>query len=582
MKQFPCILTFLLAVLLHPSANQAYPKSNIEFEILDENLYSHISTTCELGDLKAKHRFIDNTGINDFYPDDGFFSNSLTNICGNREIPIYTESVAVFSNDVGVEAILEPISGINLVNNIIVIKITNYGTEAQSNIPWEVSWSGPSTGNIGGTYANMLQPEQSVGINAGTVSLIMYGDYLFMSCTDLSGDQNPGNDCVTKTVSNHFQGIPHTNIYIHGCLWGDRFTSWNLANIDIPFIPCEGTPPWYQNYSNKIHAFQTGQTYVLTVTVGYADTFFDVWIDFNKDFFYDEPYEAVINDAFCPIPDTAYTFLFTIPTDAPAGIFYMRARTNWQSPVICPYYTHEYGGCCDFRAKVNTNPGQAQIVFDPDAITEIHTMPNAVTTQTILVSNVGNSLLNFDISVAPSISTANTNNQFADDVEDEWLSVDPVSGVISPNSSLPVTLTFNSNALSVGTYFSSLHFYSSAIGNPHHVPVSLHVDYKGMSHPTGVETLTENKTVTYNMVDLKPPDVSSSINIFPNPAVDVLNIEAKNINRIWVINSFGETVFDNSFYSDHIEINTISFRKGIYLIHVITDHHSYIEKLLIR
>ncbi len=263
---------------------------------------------------------------------------------------------SLFTADVGVQAILDPNSGINLDSSIVVIQIKNYGAETQSGIPWEVNWSGVGTGNFSGTYANILHPGGIATFYVGMANLIMYGEYYFEACTSLAGDQNPENDCATKTVINIFQGVPMINLYIYGCLWGDQFTSWNLANIDIPSIPCEGTPPWYQNFANHIHEFTAGQTYALTVTVGFADTYFDIWIDFDNNRDLNDNDELIFDNGFCPLPDTTYIFYITIPENAPNGLFHMRARTNWMNPINPPngpYNTYEYGICCDFRAKIS-------------------------------------------------------------------------------------------------------------------------------------------------------------------------------------------------------------------------------------
>jgi hypothetical protein len=72
------------------------------------------------------------------------------------------------------------------------------------------------------------------------------------------------------------------NLYTTGCSFGDGLTSWNLGYINIANIPCAGTPPWYQNYMDQIHELEPGETYVLSVTAGYANTYFDVWIDFDN------------------------------------------------------------------------------------------------------------------------------------------------------------------------------------------------------------------------------------------------------------------------------------------------------------
>ncbi|NCU37361.1 hypothetical protein EOM75_15315, partial [Candidatus Falkowbacteria bacterium] len=255
------------------------------------------------------------------------------------------------TNDLSISSIVSPNTGVNLTNaEAVVIKIKNNGSAAQSNFPWTVTWNGPTgAGSANGTYTGSLAAGASVEVTAGTANLSTYGLYTFEACVNLAGDENPANNCKTKNVSNDEPSLCVDNLYSSGCSFGDGLIAWNLANIDVPNIPCSGTPPWYHDYRDMIHELPAGETYTLTIQAGYSSTYVDVWIDYNDDLLLTDN-ELVLNDAVCTDGNVPYTFQITIPETAPGGDHVLRFRTNWTAPVTDPCATYSYGNCCDFKA----------------------------------------------------------------------------------------------------------------------------------------------------------------------------------------------------------------------------------------
>jgi hypothetical protein len=267
----------------------------------------------------------------------------------NWNIAGYLIQVPTFAKDVGVKVISAPNTGINLtVAEVVKFNIKNYGTAAQSNIPWTVTMTGQTSASFNGVYAGPLAAGATAEITAGTANLLAYGTYNFEACTNLAGDENPNNNCKTKSVENKEPSLCVDNLYSSGCSYGDGLISWDFANINVPNIPCSGTPPWYHDYRDMVHEVEAGQTYVLTVTAGYSNTNFDVWIDFNDDLILNNADELILNDAVCASTNTPYTFNITIPADAPGGTHVLRYRTNWSQPVTDPCAPYIYGNCCDF------------------------------------------------------------------------------------------------------------------------------------------------------------------------------------------------------------------------------------------
>jgi hypothetical protein len=377
----------------------------------------------------------------------------------NWNIAGYLIQVPTFIKDVGVKVISAPNTGINLtVAEVVKFNIKNYGTAAQSNIPWTVTMTGQASASFNGAYAGPLAAGATAEITAGTANLLAYGIYNFEACTNLAGDENPNNNCKTKSVENKEPSLCVDNLYSSGCSYGDGLISWDFANINVPNIPCSGTPPWYHDYRDMVHEVEAGQTYVLTVTAGYSNTNFDVWIDFNDDLILNNADELILNDAVCASTNTPYTFNITIPADAPGGAHVLRYRTNWSQPVTDPCATYSFGNCCDFKIQIgggtpwlsapvlsgSVAPGQSEdievvfnsdglpvpsvmngnlifttnapgsphnvpatlnvgggstIVFDPTALVENHATPNTITTQTLNVTNNTGAPITFNIDI---------------------------------------------------------------------------------------------------------------------------------------------------------------------------------------
>jgi hypothetical protein len=357
-------------------------------------------------------------GFGDMISIDGTTYQSMATAYGlnyNWNIAGYLIPGEIFAKDVGVQIISTPNTGINLtVAEVVKFTIKNYGTDAQSNIPWTVTMTGQGSASFNGIYSGPLAAEATAEITVGTANLSAYGIYNFEACTNLAGDENPNNNCKTKFVENKEPSLCVNNLYSVGCTYGDGLNSWDFVNINVPNIPCSGIPAWYHDYRDMVHEVEAGQTYVLSVTAGSSSTYFDVWIDFNDDLILNNANELILNDGLCLLKNTLYTFNITIPADVPGGSHVMRFRTKYNSPVTDPCATYSYGNCCDFKILiVGDNP---------------------------------------------------------------WLSASPLTGTILPGETFPVTVTFNSTDLQGPiTKTGVLSFLSNAPGSPYDVPATLSV-----------------------------------------------------------------------------------------------------------
>lgn len=144
------------------------------------------------------------------------------------------------------------------------------------------------------------------------------------------------------------------NLYSTGCIYGRQIKSWSLSNINIPEIPCSGSPSWYHDFTDRTHELIAGQTYQLKLSAGDYGTHFSIWIDFNGN--NELSQDELIFSGICELPNLLYNFEIEIPSNIPSGSFVMRARTNSYNPATDPCINYSYGNCCDFTVKIiNSN-----------------------------------------------------------------------------------------------------------------------------------------------------------------------------------------------------------------------------------
>ncbi len=257
-----------------------------------------------------------------------------------------------FDNDMALAQIISPVSGVDLTSTEpVTIKIKNMGLNPQSN--FDVSYTIDGGTQVTETVTATINSLESYDytFNA-TADLSAYGTYSIEACTALTGDENPDNDCLTVDVENSEPALCLEGLYSTGCNYGDGLTSWELSDVNV-LIGCDGPLyTWYHDYTDMVHSFEAGMDYTLTVQTGYANTYLDVWIDFNDDLFMDDS-EHILDDSLCASAGYYYQFPITIPADAPAGQHILRYRTNYNAIVDGSCDTYNYGNMCDFTADIS-------------------------------------------------------------------------------------------------------------------------------------------------------------------------------------------------------------------------------------
>ena len=275
----------------------------------------------------------------------GFLLQGTPDIVGAMELyPTIT-----YTNDVGIKAITEPNSGMELTaTEPVTITIKNFGTAAQSDIPYEVTWSdGPTDVTVNGTYTGTLNPDESVDVTlTETADLSAYGDYEFTACTQLAGDEYTDNDCKEKTVTNSAPSYCDASTSIQ-----DEFIENVLCGTIDNTSGWQGGVADYTDISTTI-VQGTSEPIVVTNGNAWSSDKVTVWVDWNNDY----EFGVGTNEEFVllNVGGTGETFTgdIMVPPGTTAGDHRMRVRMTYSSdPVPCE--NSSYGEVEDYTIIVS-------------------------------------------------------------------------------------------------------------------------------------------------------------------------------------------------------------------------------------
>jgi len=257
----------------------------------------------------------------------------------------------LFPTDVGVTSIDAPSTGLSLTSSEgITVTIENFGGEPQSNIP--VSYQLGNNVSIDEVFAGTIPVgENAVYSFSRTANLSRFGRFLISAKTSLEGDGNTANDGTSKSVAN-LNCIPDGS----DCgSFGDGIFSFELESILNERIPCTTGYEDFIGLSTDLDRSKGNFTVTVKTLFDNPDNEqFSLWIDLNDNGVFDEV-ERLISNKTIPTPDTAHSFDFTLPADAPLGQHLLRVRAgdvSFDGELNDPCSVMEYGTTHDYSVKI--------------------------------------------------------------------------------------------------------------------------------------------------------------------------------------------------------------------------------------
>lgn len=282
-------------------------------------------------------------------------------------------------NDIGAISIDAPVDGILTATEDITITIRNFGSNdiTNPNVQYTIDGGTPVVEAFSGTIVAGTTEQYTF---TQTADLSTPGTYTIEAKTNLGGDSNTGNDTVTKMVTNGTVYCMPTG----DCAgFDDGVTMLQLADQDI-MVECGATG--YADNTNIVFNFVLDDNpFDGVVQMGFADSAFAIWIDFNDDgvFAADE----LIADEFVASANTdfAFTVDFSSVSTVTTGMHRMRVRgedLDQDGDYLNPCDDLEFGRTNDFTANITGVLG----------INEVE-LPNS---ELVIVSNPGKQ---YDISL---------------------------------------------------------------------------------------------------------------------------------------------------------------------------------------
>jgi hypothetical protein len=259
--------------------------------------------------------------------------------------------------DVAVSGFVSPVSGPDLGNETVTITVKNIGTATQSNIP--VSYTLDGGAAVTGTVAGPIASGATVDFTfPGTVNLGTPGQtYVFVGCTALAGDENPGNNCKTANV---------TNVVPTYCDASTTTEDEYIANVTMGMINnssgWQGGVADYTAIYTEMEA-NTTQDVVITNGTPWASDMGYIWVDWNKNFEFEGGAELTM---LTNVGGTGASFTGAVacPAGTPNGEYRMRIRMTYSTaPTPCGSAT--YGEVEDYTINVGGVPPISWLSADP-------------------------------------------------------------------------------------------------------------------------------------------------------------------------------------------------------------------------
>jgi hypothetical protein len=134
-------------------------------------------------------------------------------------------------------------------------------------------------------------------------------------------------------------------------------------------------------------------------------------------------------------------------------------------------------------------------------------------------------------------------------------------GTIAPGGTVTDNVIVNTTGMNLGeTHTAKLHCYSNDLDNTEVVvPVTLNITSVSVNEHNQIE-----------------------VNVYPNPAVDYLQVNSEIIERVEIHNMMGQKVFDGFYGDSHVVISTDGMAPGTYVVTVTSNGTQITKQVVIK
>lgn len=162
---------------------------------------------------------------------------------------------------------------------------------------------------------------------------------------------------------------------------------------------------------------------------------------------------------------------------------------------------------------------------------------------------------------------------------------DPMTDYFELDARVDIGAIFTNKGIEFGDYKVVLHHNIAGIGY-------IKIDNLEMTERAGiyaagdyylVVAAKDAFTVNVTLVDTKVgiDEMTSSLNIYPNPANDILFIESDvNVEQVTIYSVTGVTVYDAKYGMQNVKLNVSDLKTGVYIIKTRTENNEIIKRFI--
>ncbi|RLD46761.1 MAG: hypothetical protein DRI86_02275 [Bacteroidetes bacterium] len=352
-------------------------------------------------------------GVTDYIPN--IKLTMMPSGCNSARALVEVNVGAQSTDDVGVISLVAPVDGIfKTASDPVTIKVKNFGTSSQSNIPvsYVVDGGIVNNGTVPGPIASGDSATYTFTQSADFS--IMGNIYNIVAYTALTGDATALNDTINIDITNEFP--------VYCISKATNATYSDLTNVSVGSVFSNSSAPTGNKYTNFMQTvapafIQIGVPSMVSITsaippgYSYSQTGFDkIYIDYNRDGDFDDANEEVFVNA--ALMNGTIVGSFNVPAGVVPGITAMRVvhalGYSISAPAnVTPCGTYDYGETEDYLINIAERIPKdlgVEAILNPTTISNTQT-PNLI----VRVRNFGTDTISaFDIKYTINNGVVNT------------------------------------------------------------------------------------------------------------------------------------------------------------------------------
>lgn len=327
----------------------------------------------------------------------------------------------------------------------------------------------------------------------------------------------------------------------------------------------------YNDYTNISTTLLSGNSYSIKLTPAYSGSiyseYFNVYIDYNKDFDFNDTGELVYSS---PAVSSQTTAMFTVPSSATIGSTRMRVVLK-DAVITGPCETFTYGEVEDYTINIQNATTTCTDNYESN---ETRSAAKLITTNTIISAKIGTAT---DIDWFKFSNSTTQKN-----IKISLTNLPANYDVRLYNSSG----TLLASSLNTGLN-NELIVYNTTTVATYYIRVS---GVSGANSSSSCYTLQASISASTSRMEFDET-FENTFNVYPNPSTNgniVLNLQNEivgNINFV-VYDNFGRNIFQTQFLKEEFELkeslNIPNLEKGIYFIQCVGNDLNENVKLLVE